>query len=240
MAAQPLRPDLAYAPPKFVFAGLAASSLPAIFDGAVKDAPEEWHLVEKQTFDGMQRCHEFESGANSKHSGVEFAEPAERAVLSPGHHGAMVIPDQKISVGADRTYRRGEVYASADVWRATEDFAEQAGVDRRPIDGKNLVGILIDRKRGHDKGPTRAKQVKQQLDHFAGAQGNVVELVPRRLDPKGSSARHPQIDQLLPQVRDREWASIDLLCEPQFLLAQKVTNVASSHKLLGLSLIHIS
>ena len=36
---------------------------------------------------------------------VEIGKPAERAVFSPGHQGEMVIPDQKIGIGSDSTYR---------------------------------------------------------------------------------------------------------------------------------------
>ena len=123
MTAQPLRSDIAYPLHEFVLAGLAIGSLPAIPDRAVEYALKERDVVEKQTFRGVQGGHEFESSADSKHSRVQFGKPAERAVLAPGHAGEMVIPDQKIRIGADSAHRRAEVYASAYARRAPKDFA---------------------------------------------------------------------------------------------------------------------
>src|SRR5882757_2361801 len=122
--------------------------------------------------------------------------------------------------------------ASVHVGAATKHFAQQAGVDRRPVDEKDPVRVLIDWKRRHGKRSARAEQVAQQVDHVAGAQGNVIELVPRRLDPQRSARRHPQIDQLLPQIRDRNRTPVDFFRKPELLSAQDAAKVALTNKLL--------
>ena len=71
----------------FVLAGLAIGRFPAISDGAVEHPPKERDLVEQQAFRGVQVRHELESGADAEHSRVQFGQPAERAVLAPGHRG---------------------------------------------------------------------------------------------------------------------------------------------------------
>src|SRR5437879_6132634 len=105
MAAQPSRPDIAYPAPVFMLAGLATGCFPAVLDRAVTHSPEERDLVEKQTFRSVQGGHEIETGADSKHSRIHLAEPAEWAVPSPRHDGVMMVLHQKIRVGADGAYR---------------------------------------------------------------------------------------------------------------------------------------
>src|ERR1700682_5556872 len=124
MAAQPLRPDIANPPPIFVLAGLPIGALPAIPDGAVEHAAEKGYFVEQQALHGVKGSHELKSSADAEQACVQLAEPAERTVFPPGHQGAMVIPDQKICVRADGTYRGGKVYASAHVGSAAKDFAQ--------------------------------------------------------------------------------------------------------------------
>ena len=103
VGSQPHRPDIAGPLPVFVLAGLAIGSLPAIFDRAIKYLSEEGDLVVENTLHCVQRRHVLEPGAQSKYSRIDFRKPQERAVLAPGHFGEIMIPDQEIRVGADRT-----------------------------------------------------------------------------------------------------------------------------------------
>lgn len=178
VVAQSLWSDIAYTPHVFVLTSFATGPLPAIPDGAVKYTLEEWNLVIKQAFCGVQGSHEIESHTDSEHTCIQLPKPTEGALLSPRHQRVMVILHQKICVGADCANGRAEVYASEYVGTASKDFAEQACVNRCRIDEERSIGIVIDRKCWHGQRSAGAEQVTQQVDHFAGTQWNIIELIP--------------------------------------------------------------
>src|ERR1700736_5971571 len=53
------------------------------------------------------------------------------------------------------------------------------------------------------------------------------------MNPDGAPARHAEIDQLLPQLGDRNRTAMDRLAQPQFLFAHEAAHIVLPQDFLG-------